>query len=80
METYDFKVKNNEGKDEVLKVIDIISDTPFEKEYIIYKRENDEIIYASEFILKDDLYHLENIESEEELNYINEILSSEIND
>lgn len=75
METYDFKVKNDEGKDEVLKVIDIISDTPFDKEYIIYKRSNDETIYASEFRLQGDLYHLENITSEEELNYINEILS-----
>lgn len=72
------KVKDEKGKTIILNVIDIISDNPFNKEYIIFTKENENILYASELILNNDSYIIRDVETKEELDYINnEILNNE---
>ena len=75
---HELKVKDEKVKTVTLKVIDIISDNPFDKEYIIFTKENDGVIYASELILNNDNYIIRDVETKEELDYINnEILNND---
>lgn len=65
------EVKDEDGKEVVLYVINIFSDTPYNKEYIVYKISNDESIYASLLSKQGSDYKIEQIISEEELFYVN---------
>lgn len=71
-----FKIKEN-GVEKEYFVIKMISNKTNNKNYIIYSENNDEKdIYASSFEVSDDEIKLNEIETEDEWNYIDNILSN----
>lgn len=70
-------VKNMDGKDIKINVIDIIEDTQLNKQYICYSIEDMDNIFVSNLIKNDDGYYLETV-TEEEKNNIEQVMSQEI--
>lgn len=70
-------VKNMDGKDIKINVIDIIEDTQLNKQYICYSIEDMDNIFVSNLIKNDDGYCLETV-TEEEKNNIEQVMSQEI--
>lgn len=70
-------VKNMDGKDIKINVVDIIEDTKLNKQYICYSIEDMENIFVSNLVKKDDGYCLDTI-TEEERNNIEQVMSQEI--
>lgn len=71
-------VKNSEGKDQTINVIDIVTDSQTEKKYLFYTTGEDEEVYASILKEKDSAYFLEAITDESEWELVEEILKSEV--
>lgn len=69
-------VKNNEGKDITINVIDIIEDTSTNKQYICYNFEGMEDVFVSNLVETADSFTLETV-TEEEKRSIEELLSQE---
>lgn len=69
------------GKDITIDVIDIIEAQEFGKEFIVYTIDglDESEIFASILNEKEDSYSLDTIESEEELNYVNNAIKSLVN-
>lgn len=70
-------VKNMDGKDIKINVIDIIEDTQLNKQYICYSIEDMDNIFVSNLIKNDDGYCLGTV-TEEEKNNIEQVMSQEI--
>ena len=70
-------VKNMDGKDIKINVIDIIEDTQLNKQYICYSIEDMNSVFVSNLVKNDDGYCLETV-TEEEKNNIEEVMSQEI--
>lgn len=69
-------IKNLDGEDLTIEVIDIIEDSENEKEFIIYKLPDVDNVYVSRLVTKEDSYTLEGV-TEEEKKAIEEHFSSE---
>ncbi|HPE14699.1 MAG TPA: hypothetical protein PLT65_02555 [Bacilli bacterium] len=67
------KVKNKEGQMVEIDVVDIIPAPQFNKEFIIYKfaNANTDDFYASTLVESDTTFELNEIESGEEMDFIN---------
>lgn len=70
-------VKNGEGKDQIINVIDIILDNETGKKYIYYALEDEEV-YVAILIEKDDKYIMQAITDEEEFALAEDILNNKI--
>ncbi len=65
-------VKAEDGRDVVIKVLDIIDSEEFNKTFMIYNVENDNTnIFASILNEGDSTFSLDTIESQAEIDYIN---------
>lgn len=65
-------VKAEDGRDVVIKVLDIIDSEEFNKTFMIYNVENDNTnIFASILNESDSAFSLDTIESQAEIDYIN---------
>lgn len=71
-------VKNSEGKDEVINVIDIILDNETGKRYIFYTMNETDDIYASILVEKENNFIIEAISNDEEYALVEEILRNQI--
>lgn len=69
-------IKNLDGEDLTIDVIDIIEDSENEKEFIIYKLPNMDEVYVSRLVETENNYTLEGV-TEEEKKAIEEHFSSE---
>lgn len=70
-------VKNMDGKDIKINVVDIIEDTQSNKQYICYSIEDMDNIFVSNLVKNSDGYCLD-IVTEEEKNNIEQVMSQEI--
>ncbi len=62
-----------DGSQAEINVLDIISENPFNKEFIIYTvNGNNNVVFASILNETDSSYSLDTIESPKELDYIND--------
>lgn len=61
-------VKNIQGKEIEINVIDIIEDTELDKSYICYTTSEDDIVFISRLVETEDSYSLEDITEEEKKN------------
>lgn len=71
-------VKNAEGKEETIQVIDIITDNETGKQYLFYNLPDSDEIYASILREAEGAFVLESIVDEEEWALVEEILKSMI--
>ena len=71
------KVKNVNGEDININVIDIIEDTLINKEYICYHVNGIEGIFVSGLIKKENGYSLESVTEEERQN-IEQVLAQDV--
>ena len=80
MENNILVVKDENGVDVELEVIDILDATYNEepKEYIVYKVAGNDDMIISALNERGDTYSIEDIESEEEYNYIQEAIKDNI--
>ena len=70
-------VKNMDGKDIKINVVDIIEDTQSNKQYICYSIEDMDNIFVSNLVKNSDGYCLDTV-TEEEKNNIEQVMSQEI--
>lgn len=71
-------VKNADGKEETIQVIDIITDNETGKKYLFYTLLESDEIYASILRETEGAFVLESISDEEEWALVEEILKSQI--
>lgn len=71
-------VKNKDGKDETIEVVDIILDNETGKKYMFYHLLDDEGIYASILKESETSYFLETITDENEWALVEELLKNEV--
>ncbi len=71
-------VKNADGKDETIQVIDIITDNETGKKYLFYTMADSEEIYASILRETEGAFVLETITDDTEWQLVEEILKSQI--
>ena len=71
-------IKNHEGKDVTINVIDIVLDNETGKQYIFYSEEGYEDIFAAILIEKDDNFVFQAIADESEMELVNEILRNKL--
>lgn len=70
-------VKNMDGKDIKINVIDIIEDTELNKEYICYSIEDMDNVFISHLVKDENGYKLETVTLEEK-NNIEQVISQDI--
>lgn len=71
-------VKNAEGKDETIQVIDIVTDNETGKKYLFYTLIDSEEVYASILRETEGAFVLETITDDDEWALVEEILKSQI--
>jgi hypothetical protein len=71
-------VKNHEGKDQVVNVIDIILDNETGKKYLFYNLPDSEEIYPSILLESETSFVLQAITEESEFELVEEILKNQI--
>lgn len=71
-------VKNAEGKDETIQVIDIITDNETGKKYLFYTLLASDDVYASILRETEGAFVLESITDDSEWELVEEILKSQI--
>lgn len=71
-------VKNASGADEVIQVIDIVTDSETGKQYLFYTSADSDEIYAAILKEADTAFMLEAITDEAEWELVEEILKNEI--
>ncbi len=71
-------VKNADGKDEAIQVIDIITDNETGKKYLFYNMADSEEIYVSILRETEGAFVLETIVEDVEWQLVEEILKSQI--
>ena len=69
-------IKNLDGDDLTIQVLDIIEEEGTDKEFIIYKLPDQDNVYVSRLVTKEESYTLEGV-TEEEKKAIEEHFSSE---
>lgn len=69
-------IKNLDGEDLTIEVIDILKDEEEKKEFIVYKLPDTDNVYVSRLVTKEDSYTLESV-TEEEKKAIEEHFNSE---
>ena len=67
-------VKNSEGQDQTISVVDIVEDSETGKKYLFYNTKDSEELYATILVESETSFVLEAISSEEEWNIVEEIL------
>ena len=70
-------VKNADGKDQAISVVDIVSDNVSGKKYMFYNTSDSNELYATILVESDTSYVLEAISDDEEWNLVEEILRSQ---
>lgn len=71
-------VKNHEGKDQIVNVIDIVLDNETGKKYLFYTLPDSEEIYPSILLESDTSFVLQAITDESEFEIVEEILKNQI--
>lgn len=71
-------IKNPEGKDQVINVIDIVLDNETGKKYIFYTMDVSEEIYASILVENENSYIIQAITDEAEFELVEEILKNKV--
>lgn len=71
-------VKNAEGKDQIINVIDIILDNETGKKYLFYNLPDNEEIYPAILLESETSYVLQAISDESEFELVEEILKNQI--
>lgn len=71
-------IKNPEGKDQVINVIDIVLDNETGKKYIFYTMDVSEEIYASILVENENSYIIQSITDEAEFELVEEILKNKV--
>lgn len=71
-------VKNAEGKDQTISVVDIILDNETGKKYLFYNMAGSKDLYATILIESEASYILEAISDDEEWNLVEEILKNQV--
>ena len=69
-------IKNSEGKDEIINVMDIVLDNVTGKKYIFYTIQDSEEIYAAILVEKDNSFIIQTIEDESEFELVEGILEN----
>lgn len=71
-------VKNSEGKDQIINVIDIILDNETGKKYLFYNLPDSEEIYPAILLESETNFVLQAISDEAEFQLVEEILKNQI--
>ena len=71
-------IKNMDGKEEIINVIDIVLDNETGKKYIFYTLNDSEEVYAAILIERDNAFIIEAITDDEEFSLVEEILNNKI--
>lgn len=71
-------IKNLDGEDLTIEVVDILEEEDTNKEYICYKLPDMDEIYVSRLVTKEESYTLESV-TQEEKEAIEEQLSKQLN-
>lgn len=71
-------IKNPEGKDQVINVIDIVLDNETGKKYIFYTMDVSEEVYASILVENENSYIIQAITDESEFELVEEILKNKV--
>jgi len=71
-------VKNAEGKDQTISVVDIILDSATGKKYLFYNVPESKELYATILVESETSYILEAISDDEEWNLVEEILRNQV--
>lgn len=71
-------IKNMDGKEENINVIDIVLDNETGKKYIFYTLTETEEIYAAILVERNDAFTIEAIVDEDEFALVEEILNNKI--
>ena len=71
-------IKNAEGKDEIINVIDIVLDSETNKKYIFYTVTGSEEIYAAILVENNDNFVIQAITDDNEFELVEEILKNKI--
>lgn len=71
-------VKNHEGKDQIVNVIDIVLDNETGKKYLFYTLPDGEEIFPSILLESDTSFVLQSITDEVEFGIVEEILKNQI--
>ena len=67
-------IKNSEGKDQLINVMDIVLDNVTGKKYIFYTMDESEEVYASILVENENNYIIQAITDDEEFELVEEIL------
>lgn len=76
MKDMTFEVNEN-GKNKVFNIIKYFKNPNNNENYIIYKEDNNDEIYASRYIVRNNELELLDINSDDEWDYIDKILGEE---
>ncbi len=76
MKDMTFEVNEN-GKSKVFNIIKYFKNPNNDENYIIYKEDNNDEIYASRYIVRNNELELLDINSDDEWDYIDKILGEE---
>lgn len=71
-------IKNSEGKDEVINVMDIVLDNETGKKYIFYTIEDSEEVYAAILVENNNNFIIEAITDDAEFELVEEILRNKV--
>jgi len=71
-------IKNHEGKDQLINVMDIVLDNETGKKYIFYTMDELDDVYAAILIENENSFIIQAITDEEELALVEEILKNQV--
>lgn len=80
MENNILKLKNSDGSDIEIEVLDIINDENSSKDYMVYRIKDQEDVLISIINQTETSFSLDTIEDENEFKAIEDYLESKIND
>lgn len=71
-------IKNSEGKDEIINVMDIVLDNETGKKYIFYTMAESEEIYAAILVENNNSFIIEAITDDAEFELVEEVLNNKV--
>lgn len=80
MENSILRIKNNDGNDIEIEILDIINDENSSKDYMVYRIKDQEDVLISIINQTETSFSLDTIEDENEFKAIEDYLESKIND
>ena len=80
MENNILRIKNNDGNDIEIEVLDIINDDTSNKDYMVYRIKDQKDVLISIINQTETSFSLDTIEDENEFKAIEDYLESKIND